>query len=110
MWVLQGMSGCCGSFWLKSIAGAVERTRLKAILVTVLRPYLKQSGSVIIPHAEVPSTYIKAAFFAPSEVLARNHAPEPDAIEYRFDENRALYLRLMPTRARVQPIKITDLY
>jgi hypothetical protein len=87
-----------------------ERARLKPILVAALRPYLQLKAPSRPLHAEIPSTYIKAAFFEPGEILARNHAPEPDAIEYGFAERQALYLRLIPPLARTQPLKVTDLY
>ena len=89
---------------------AAEKARLKPILVNALRPYLIQKSPSRAVHPEIPSTYIKAAFFEPGEILARNHAPEPDAIEYSFAERQALYLRLIPAVARTQPLKVTDLH
>jgi hypothetical protein len=89
---------------------AAEMAKLKPVLVAALRPYIKQQIPARAAHAEIPSTYIKAAFFEPGEVLANNHAPEPDFIEYSFAERRALYLRLIPAVARVSPLKDADLY
>lgn len=89
---------------------AAEKARLKPILVSALRPYLKKPPRSRPLHVENPSTYIKAAFFAPGEILARNHAPVPDAIEYSFAEDSALYLRLIPVYALARSLKTTDLY
>lgn len=88
---------------------AAEKARLRPILVAALRPYLKQKSASRPLHDEIPSTYIKAAFFEPGEILASNHAPPPDAIDYSFAERRALYLRLIPVFARVEPLKDADL-
>jgi hypothetical protein len=89
---------------------AAEMAKPKPVLVAALRPYLKQHMPAQAAHEEIPSTYIKAAFFDPREILANNHAPEPDHIEYSFAERRALYLRLIPTFARTSPLKDADLH
>jgi hypothetical protein len=89
---------------------AAEMAKLKPVLVAALRPYIRQHVTVQAAHEEIPSTYIKAAFFDASEILATNHAPEPDHIEYSFAERRALYLRLIPTFARTSPLKEADLH
>jgi hypothetical protein len=87
-----------------------ERARLKPILVAALRPYLQLKAPSRPLHAEIPSTYIKAAFFEPGEILARNHAPAPDAIEYSFAEGQALYVRMIPVFERTQSVKSADLH
>jgi hypothetical protein len=84
--------------------------KLKPALVAALKPYLKQQAPARQNHEEIPSTYVKAAFFEPGEILASNHAPDPDSIEYSFAERRALYLRLTPVIARTQSLKDADLY
>jgi hypothetical protein len=87
-----------------------EKARLSAVLATELRPYLKSPGPTRKLHIEVPFTYTKAAFFKPSDILASNHAPPPDTINYNFDQNSALYLRLIPIYSRAQPLRVADLY
>lgn len=84
--------------------------KLKSVLVASLRPYIRQHVPTQAAHEEIPPTYIKAAFFDPREILANNHAPEPDHIEYSFAERRALYLRLIPTFARTSQLKEADLH
>jgi hypothetical protein len=89
-----------------------ERTRLRAALLLALRPYLSrhQGSRKPPPHDEVSSSYNSGVFFSRQEILARNHAPPPDAIDYYFDGNSALYLRLVPVYARQQELKIADLF
>lgn len=89
---------------------AAEMAKLKPVLVAALKPYLKQQAPARPKHKEITSTYVKAAFFEPGEILASNHAPDPDYIEYSFAERRALYLRLIPGFARTQPLKDADLH
>jgi hypothetical protein len=89
---------------------ATEKARLKPIIVAALRPYLQRKTPSRLLHAEISSTYIKAAFFKAGEILACNHAPAPDALEYSFAELGALYLRMIPVFARGQPIKSADLH
>lgn len=65
-----------------------------------LRPYLKIKPVTQRPsHKEISSTYIKATFAEPNEVLARLGAGTPEAA-YLFNETRAFYLRLIPHYAR----------
>jgi hypothetical protein len=87
-----------------------EKARLRPILVAALRPYLQRKAPARPLHTDIPSTYMKAAFFEPGEILAHNHAPEPDAIEYSFADLRALYLRMIPVFERGQLIKSADLH
>jgi hypothetical protein len=89
---------------------AAEMAKLKPVLVAALKPYLKQRAPTRTLHEEIPSTYMKAAFFEPGEILANNHAPEPDYIEYAFAESRALYLRLIPAFVRAALLKDADLH
>jgi hypothetical protein len=49
---------------------AAEMAKLKPVLVAALRPYLKQQMPAQAAPEEIPSTYIKAAFFDPREILA----------------------------------------
>ena len=87
-----------------------ERAKLKTQFIVALRPYLTMTAVAPPPHVETPFVGSKAVFFDGHEVIARNHAPEPDAIEYRFAEPKALYLRLIPTVARATPLKLAGLH
>ena len=88
-----------------------ERTKFKAKLVEALRPYLSMgSAAVVSAHVEIPTTFTRAVFAERHEIIAQNHAPAPDAIDYRFAGTRALYLRLIPRNARASLIKLTRLY
>lgn len=87
-----------------------ERDKLKAQFVAALRPYLTMAAAAAPVHVPTPTTFTKAVFFQPGEILAQNHAPPPDAIDYRFSQRQALYLRLMPVRARAASLKLTPLY
>ena len=89
---------------------AAERSKLRREFVTRLRPYLKTKPAAQRPlHQEIPSTYIKATFAQPHEVLAHVGTGTPDEIEYRFDGMRAFYLRLLPYYARETPLSHADL-
>jgi len=57
---------------------------------------------------ETPSSTNIAFFWAPSEVLATVGSGS-DVIEYRFDEPRAFYLRLIPTSTLPEPLRATTL-
>lgn len=61
------------------------------------------------PFAEIPPTTSPAFYFDPSEVLARIEMGGIDQIEYRFNELRAFYLRLIPTKPRSRALKVTEL-
>lgn len=87
-----------------------ERARFKAKLTEALRPYLSMGSAATQTHVEIPTTFNKAVFAERHEIIAQNHAPAPDAIDYRFDGARALYLRLIPRLARANLIKLTRLY
>ncbi|MHC2676972.1 hypothetical protein ACVI1J_009135 [Bradyrhizobium diazoefficiens] len=89
---------------------AAERAKFKTKLVAALRPYLSMRATSAPPHVEIPWTATKAVFAKPHEILAQNHAPAPDSIDYRFDGARALYLRLIPRIARGGQIKLSRLY
>jgi len=79
-------------------------------MVTALRPYLSIASPSRPRHEPIPSIFTKAVFHAEGEILARNHAPAPDAIDYYFVQRRAMYLRLMPVVARDADLKQTGLY
>lgn len=87
-----------------------ERTKFKAKLAEALRPYLSLGSAAVSAHVEIPTTFTRAVFAERHEIIAQNHAPAPDAIDYRFDGARALYLRLIPRNARASLIKLTRLY
>jgi hypothetical protein len=101
---------------------AAERARLRAKFVEALRPYLsigKAPGEPARKFEETPCTANAAFFWTPSDVLARIGSDTPpafrhkseddDAIEYRFNEPRAFYLRLIPTIPLAEELKVTTL-
>ncbi|MGJ4941407.1 hypothetical protein ACQR1W_12610 [Bradyrhizobium sp. HKCCYLS1011] len=89
---------------------ASERAKLRAQFVAALRPYLSMAGPSRPGHEPIPSTFTKAVFHAEGEILARNHAPAPDTIDYHFAQRRGMYLRLMPVAARDADLKLTRLH
>lgn len=96
------------------------RNRLRGILVNALRPYLNRVSlrqSVPPKFAEVVSTTNPAFYWAPGEILAQleDHGSSifrrSDNViyEYRFDEPRAFYLRLIPTSPKSELLRLTAL-
>ena len=90
----------------------------------VLRLHLARFKPELTPtFARIPSTSSLAAFWQPGEVLAyvgTRNLTEPglraprlpgssDFIEYRFDETRVLYARLIPTVVRDEPFSFSRL-
>lgn len=89
---------------------AAERARLRGELVNALRPYLGRKLAPKEAFQEIEATTSNpSVFFGPSEVLARIGVKGADQIEYTFSAPRAFYLRLIPTSARVQSLKFTEL-
>ncbi|XUJ36019.1 hypothetical protein ACQ5SK_12635 [Bradyrhizobium japonicum] len=87
-----------------------ERDKLKVQFVAALRPYLTMAAAAAPDHVPTSTTFTEAVFFQPGEILAQNHMPPPDAIDYSFSRRDALYLRLVPVGARATPLKLTRLY
>ncbi len=87
-----------------------EKAKLRSVLVTALRPYLQLQGVAKVAFQERAATANPAVFVGPDEVLARVGVKGTDEIEYTFAESRAFYLRLIPTTARAEAIKYTELY
>ena len=88
----------------------VESVRLRGEFVTALRPYLNRvTSSPAVAFPEIQSTTSPAFYFDPADVLARIDPGGVDQIEYRFNEPRAFYLRLIPTKPRNPPLKIAEL-
>ena len=98
-----------------------ERAKLRAVLIEAFKPYLSR-GAMPAPNAlfkEVPSTTTSAFFWHSGEVLAHLGSTRPaalrhpseadDAIDYRFDEARAFYLRLLPRAPLAEAFSITGL-
>jgi hypothetical protein len=56
-----------------------------------------------------PATTAPAFFFDPTEILARIGEGEEDEIEYRYNEQSAFYLRLIPTRLRDPALRLVEL-
>lgn len=98
-----------------------ERAKLRAIVIEALKPYLTPGAAppVTAPFKEVPSTTTSAFFWLPGAVLAHVGSTRPaalrhpseaeDAIDYRFDELRAFYLRLLPKAPLAEAFSITGL-
>jgi hypothetical protein len=88
----------------------VAQTALKQEFVTRLRPYLlmKPAAQGRL-HAEVPSTYSKAAFFGLHDVLVSVAAGTVDEAGLTFDGRQAFYLRLLPYYARTKGVPHADL-
>ena len=99
-----------------------ERAKLRGDLVTALRPYLShgrvaREASRAFP--EIPCTGSIASFWSAGEVIARIGSKQPaalrhpsedeDAIEYRFDEPRMFYLRVIPTIPLDDELQVTTL-
>lgn len=97
-----------------------ERARLRGVLIEALRPYLAHpAGAVVMKFDETPSTGNIAFFWDPSEVLARigttapthlrHQSEEDDRIEFRFNEPRTFYLRLIPTQPLPDALSVAAL-
>jgi hypothetical protein len=89
-----------------------ERTRLKSVLVTALRPYLGSERAAVPQHIvfpEIPSTNTPAFFFDRADVLARIGTRGRDEIEYRFNKSHAFYIRLIPTKPRHSELRLAEL-
>jgi hypothetical protein len=98
-----------------------EHVRLRAVLVDALRPYIgtaASAGAAAPKFEEFPSTTNIAFYWNPAEALASHESGvlralgrqgEGDAIEYRFDETPAFYLRLIPTVPLPEPLQATTL-
>jgi len=89
-----------------------EQAKLVGMLVVALRACfttLARSGPTAPKFEEIPPTTNRAYFWQKGELLAQYGFPNPlgimrskdgDVVEYRFDEQRALYVRLIPTVPR----------
>ena len=97
-----------------------EHERLRAVLVDALRPYIGTAASAeaAVPFEEYPSTTNIAFYWDPAEALASHQSgvlrafgrrDEEGAIEYRFNETPAFYLRLIPTVPLPEPLEATTL-
>lgn len=98
-----------------------ERAQLRSTLVAALRPYIglrseASTGAVARPE-EIPSTRNPAFFWEASEVLARVdddasgifRRADDAVFEYRFEEPRAFYLRLIPASAQRDKLSLATL-
>jgi hypothetical protein len=97
-----------------------ERAKLRAILIEALKPYLSRGArpAANATFKEMPSTTTSAFFWQPGEVLAHLGSTRPaalrhpseaeDAIDYRFDEARAFYLRLLPKAPLAEALRIAS--
>ena len=103
-----------------AIIGA-EHVRLRGVLVDALRPYIETSvsmGAAPRKFEEMSTTTNIAFYWNPGEALASHESSllpvpgrrnEDDAIEYRFDETSAFYLRLIPTAPLSEPLQVEKL-
>jgi hypothetical protein len=99
---------------------ATERAKLRGNFVTALRPYLNKGHTTTTQppskFEETPSTTSIAFFWDPSDealatevVPSEGHSGKDVAIEYRFNEPRTFYLRLIPTVPLAKPLRLTAL-
>ena len=98
-----------------------EHVRLRSVLVDALRPYVGTSvsmGAAVRKFEEMSTTTNIAFYWNPGEALASHESVvspvfgrghEDDAIEYRFDETPAFYLRLIPTTPLSEPFQAAQL-
>ena len=97
-----------------------EHVRLRGVLVDALRPYVGTSvsiGAAVRKFEEMATTTNIAFYWNPGEALASHESRstrtgrrhEDDAIEYRFDETSAFYLRLIPTAPLSEPFQVAQL-
>src|ERR1700677_4556331 len=98
-----------------------EHVRLRAVLVDALRPHIGAavSAEAAVPFEEFPSTTNIAFYWDPAEALASRESgvlrafgrrDEEDAIEYRFNETPAFYLRLIPTVPLPEPLEAPTMH
>jgi hypothetical protein len=100
---------------------ATEQARLSRVFLEALKPYVgttSKIGKFPARFAETLSTSCIAYYWDRGEVLASlrsdllpvlGRSSEDDGIDYRFDEGRAFYLRLIPTTALPSPLPVTRL-
>jgi hypothetical protein len=98
---------------------AAERAKLRGDFIKALRPYLRSGHTTTEPpreFEETPSTTSIAFFWDPPyEALATAVVPSEKlsggdvTIEYRFEEPRAFYLRLIPIVPLARPLRRTAL-
>jgi hypothetical protein len=98
----------------EAMAKALQKT-----LVTALRPYVVQAQANTLPaFQETSTTSHQGVFWQPGDILAAaGDTPiaaaigraDAERVEYRLDEPRVLYLRLIPTSPLPQPLKLTTL-
>ena len=94
-----------------------EQAKLVGILTVALRECLatiSKAGPAAPKFEEIQSTFNRAAFWDKDEIIARlgepnplgaPHGSEEDGVcEYRFDQPRALYVRLIPTVPQPTPL------
>jgi hypothetical protein len=100
---------------------AAEHIKLRATFVAALRPYLLQGKGTATapePFQETEATTKCGIFWQPGDVLAVAGATpyasatgrqDAEQIDYRFDEPRIFYLRLIPTKALPEKLRITTI-
>jgi hypothetical protein len=90
---------------------ATERARLRGQFINALRPYIEMpSAKPAVSFQETPAASSPAVYFEAHEVIAVIGRGTVDEIEYRFNESRAFYLRLIPTLSLDAPLKNVDLF
>jgi hypothetical protein len=97
---------------------SLEFGRLRGTLVDALRPYLarmRASGDAPRKFKEIPTTGNIAFFWQPADILASRrsglaHVDADDgAIDYRYNEPRTFFLRLIPTRPITDALTLVKL-
>jgi hypothetical protein len=94
-----------------------EHRRLRGVFISALRPYL-ESVRPSPKFDETQPTANIAFYWQPGEALAEHRSvmlpvlgqhDVDDSVQYRFNESRAFYLRLIPTSPLPEPLSIAKL-
>ena len=86
---------------------AAERANLRGQFVTALRGFLEGTPVEATPaFPSVPSTTTRAVWFKPGEVLAQFDRET----EYRFADDKGVYLKLSPRTALAKPFTTGELH
>jgi hypothetical protein len=83
---------------------------LKGAFVQALRPFLEYAQRATEDRfVETPTTFSRAVYFNPTEVLASVGEPDIDQVDFGFDAERLCYLRLIPTQRLSGPLPLAKL-
>lgn len=59
---------------------------------------------------ETPSTNLRCYYFEEGETLGQIDDPASDQVDYIYEEEKAFYLRLIPTQKQDKPFSVTSLF